>query len=224
VYCRNISSDRNLAKGAGEPERGGGSGPGERGEHGGTQQRELSDPQAIRAMTHPVRLALLEALELHGPLTATQAGELIGEPPNTCSFHFRQLAKYGFVEEAGPAPGRSRPWRLTTVQMHVTDQHDSPEAAIAARELSRMLRERYFSRMTQFHAHRSQYPRAWQEVTGESQALVHVTPDELRELGEQIVTLLNRYIGRNVDPAKRPAGSLPVEVLWFGYPIRLPEE
>ena len=64
----------------------------------------------MRALTHPVRLALLDAGNSQGPLTATQAGELIGEPPNTCSFHFRQLARYGFVEEAcrrraGHGPG-----------------------------------------------------------------------------------------------------------------------
>lgn len=54
-------------------------------------------------MAHPVRVALLEALSLQGPMTATEAGERIGESPTTCSFHLRQLAKYGFVEEAGGA-------------------------------------------------------------------------------------------------------------------------
>ena len=39
--------------------------------------RELTDPKTLRALTHPVRLALLEELALEGPLTATQAGELI---------------------------------------------------------------------------------------------------------------------------------------------------
>src|SRR5215469_9609332 len=92
-----MSSNRSLARaGSASPRQ----------EHQG--RRELSDPQTVRALTHLVRLALLEALKLEGQLTATQAGELIGEPPNTCSFHFRQMAKYGFVEEAGPAPGRSQ--------------------------------------------------------------------------------------------------------------------
>ena len=67
--------------------------------------RDVNDPKTLRALTHPVRLALLEALALEGPLTATAAGELIGESPTTCSFHFRQLAKYGFVEEAASGPG-----------------------------------------------------------------------------------------------------------------------
>jgi predicted ArsR family transcriptional regulator len=60
----------------------------------------------MRAVAHPVRLALLEALAQHQPMTATQAGEAIGESPTTCSFHLRMLAKYGVVEEAGSGPGR----------------------------------------------------------------------------------------------------------------------
>ncbi len=176
----------------------------------------------MRALTHPVRLALLQALELEGPLTATQAGELIGEPPNTCSFHFRQLAKYGFVEEAGPAPGRSRPWRLTTFRMHFTDLHEDPDTAVAARGLDRMLRERYFERLAAFYESRSGYPLAWQEATGGSQALLHLTPSELKAIDEQIMAVLDPYTDRSADPAKRPADSLPVEVLLFAYPIRPP--
>ena len=33
-------------------------------------------------------------------ISALEAGELIGESPTTCSFHFRQLEKYGFTEVA----------------------------------------------------------------------------------------------------------------------------
>ena len=205
-----MSSDRNLAKGeTGDPAS-------------GTGRRELSDPQTLRALTHPVRLALLEALELEGPLTATQAGELIGEPPNTCSFHFRQLAKYGFVEEAGPAPGRSRPWRLTTYRMHFSDTHVDPDTAVAARGLDRMLRERYFARLAAFYAARSDYPLTWQEVTGGSKAMLHLTPGELRSVDAQIMAILDRYQDRNTDPARRPAASLPIEVLLFAYPVRPP--
>lgn len=56
----------------------------------------------------PVRLALLEVLTFRGPLTATEAGQLIEESPTTCSFHLRQLAKYGFVEEGWGGAGRRR--------------------------------------------------------------------------------------------------------------------
>jgi Helix-turn-helix domain len=187
-------------------------------------RRELSDPRTMRALTHPVRLALLQALELEGPLTATQAGELIGEPPNTCSFHFRQLARYGFVEEAGKGPGRTRPWKLSSAGMRFTDLHDDAETTLAARALDRMLRDRYFTRLQEFYDTRSSYPRRWQEVTGGSEFVLHVSPDELRALDEQITGLLLGYRDRITDPALRPAGSLPVEVLLFAYPIRPPDD
>jgi hypothetical protein len=189
---------------------------------GGRGPRELTDPRAMRAITHPVRLALIEALLLEGPLTATRAGEIIGETPTTCSFHFRQLAKYGFVEEAGGGPGRVRPWRLTHLGMRFTDLHEDPETAVAARALDQMLRDRFFTHLQEFYDNRGSYPREWQEVTGGSEFILHVTPAEFRALDERITELLRSYSDRLEDPAKRPAGSLPVEVLLFGYPLRLP--
>ena len=38
---------------------------------------ELTDPRALRALAHPVRLTLVSVLRREGPLTATQAGERI---------------------------------------------------------------------------------------------------------------------------------------------------
>jgi Mn-dependent DtxR family transcriptional regulator len=182
--------------------------------------RELTDPRAMRAITHPVRLALIEALGLEGPLTATRAAEVIGESPTTCSFHFRQLAKYGFVEEASTGPGRTRSWRLTRVGMHFTDVHDEPETRIAARALARTLRERSLQRLDTYYELRSSYPTRWQEVTGESEFMLHVTPDELQALDEEITGILHRYRDRIAQPGLRPEGSLPVEVLLFAYPVR----
>jgi predicted ArsR family transcriptional regulator len=176
----------------------------------------------MRAVTHHVRLALLEVLGLEGPLTATRAGELIGEPPNTCSFHLRQLAKYGFVEEAGGGTGRNRPWRLTALGMHFTDVHDDPELRLAARGLDRMLRERYFARLQAFYDTRSDYPAEWQATTGGSEFILHVTPEELRAVDEAVTAIFDRYRERTLDPDRRPTDSLPVEVLLFAYPLRPP--
>src|ERR1700750_347044 len=98
--------------------------------------REVTDPRAMRALAHPVRLALLELLT-DGPLTATEAGERVGESPANASFHLRQLAKYAFVEEAGGGTGRRRPWKIKQLGMRFTDVHEDEATAAAARELSR---------------------------------------------------------------------------------------
>jgi hypothetical protein len=185
--------------------------------------RELTDPRAMRAITHPVRLALIEALGIEGPLTATQAAEVIRESPTTCSFHFRQLAKYGFVEEASTGPGRSRSWRLTRIGMRFTDVHADAETRIAARALAQTLRERYLARLQAYYELRSSYPDRWQEVTGESEFMLYVTPEELRAVDEEVTAILNRFRSRIGDRELRPAGSLPIEVLLFAYPVRPPE-
>jgi DNA-binding transcriptional ArsR family regulator len=181
--------------------------------------REVADPRAMRALAHPVRLALLDALGVRGPLTATEAGEAIGESPTTCSFHLRQLAKYGFVEEAGRGAGRRRPWRLAHVGLHFSDVHEDAATATAATALDGVLRERRIGRMRAGMEARARQPREWQEVTGASQFLLHVTPAELRALDGEITGLLMRHRDRVADPARRPPRSQPIEMLLFAYRV-----
>ena len=97
----------------------------------------LGNAKALRAYAHPVRMKLILALRTRGPLTATQAGRLLGESSGTCSFHLRQLAKYGLVEETGEGTGREKPWRATTTSTAWDDVQQDPEAAAAAGLLTR---------------------------------------------------------------------------------------
>jgi hypothetical protein len=86
----------------------------------------------MRALAHPLRWALLEALQHAGTLTATQAGEILGETPANCAFHLRTLAKYGLVEEAGGGKGRERPWRRAITGLTMELAADDPQTAAAA--------------------------------------------------------------------------------------------
>ena len=183
--------------------------------------REITDPRELRALTHPVRLALLEVLAVKGALTATQAGELIGESPTTCSFHFRQLAKYGFVEEAGGGSGRNRPWRRVHIGMSFPDTFKDPETAIAAEALAGLFYSRMFDRFEHWRRIRHSYPEVWQEASGVTESVMYVTPEELRELGARLHELLVRYNDRLVDPGLRPADALAVEVIAAAYPVLL---
>ena len=71
----------------------------------------ITDPQRIRALTHPLRLELMDVLAEEGAATATRCAELTGESVASCSFHLRMLAKYGYIEPA-ERTGREKPWRL----------------------------------------------------------------------------------------------------------------
>jgi DNA-binding transcriptional ArsR family regulator len=70
------------------------------------------DPRRLRAIAHPLRLRILDVMALCGPLTATEVAALVGHSPANCSWHLRQLARYGFITEAGDGSGRRRPWRM----------------------------------------------------------------------------------------------------------------
>ncbi len=185
--------------------------------------RKLTDSRTLRALTHPVRIALIEALLLNGAMTATEVGERIGESPTTCSFHLRQLAKYGFVEEAGGGKGRSRPWQLTSIGMQFGTAHDDPETEMAAGALVRMLRERQFARYQAWLGTNQNFPREWRDAAGSSESIIYLTAGELEELNQELLTLvLPRFRERLTDPARRPPDAVPVEILMLAYPISLP--
>src|SRR5215470_3298806 len=187
------------------------------------ETRRITDARTMRALAHPVRIALLEELVLGGALTATELGERIGESPTTCSFHLRQLARYGFVEEAGGGKGRARPWRLTWIGISFGNTHDDPATELAASVLSRLVHERQLDRYRTWLESRGTYPREWRDAAHDSEYLYYLTPAELTEFNQEITDLLSsKYHGRLVDPAQRPAGSAPVELLLFNFPIRLP--
>src|SRR5215469_9047417 len=52
---------------------------------GDRDMHKITDAREMRALAHPVRLGLLEALGHAGTLTATQASELLGESPANCA-------------------------------------------------------------------------------------------------------------------------------------------
>ncbi|MGK5742883.1 ArsR/SmtB family transcription factor [Micromonospora sp. URMC 103] len=188
--------------------------------------RALTDPRELRALSHPVRLALMEVLGA-GPLTATQAGELIGESATTCSFHLRQLARYGFVEEAGGGRGRARPWRLTRRGWSAPARPEDPAWTRASQALDRVLLDRYVERLRRFLDDVPTYSGEWQQASSGQQHLLHLTASELAEFvsayQELVATFATRFDQRHTDPAVRPAGTLPVELLFFGYPVQAPE-
>jgi DNA-binding MarR family transcriptional regulator len=170
-----------------------------------------------------VRIALIEALTLGGAMTATEAGERIGESPTTCSFHLRQLAKYGLVEEAGGGKGRARPWRLTGTGFGLAAAPEDAETGLAAAALLRMVRERQLERYWTWLQSMASYPRRWREAADDSAYILFLTVEELEQLKQDFsAMLMPLFLERMADPSKRPAGSVPVELLLFSYPTALP--
>lgn len=176
----------------------------------------------MRALAHPTRIALLEALGLHGPLTATEAGRYVDESPSSCSYHLRILARHGFVEEAEGGVGRERPWRARDQGLAIGDPED-PETRVAASALAGLFLDRYLARAQAAWSQRDRLPRTWRRATDFQQSVQWLTATEARSVNQEVFAIFQRYDDRR-DPALRPKGAKPVEMLHFSYPVDPPQQ
>jgi predicted ArsR family transcriptional regulator len=179
---------------------------------------KVTDPRSLRAYAHPLRIRLIGLLRSDGPMTATQAAARLDDNVPNCSFHLRQLAKYGFAERAPAADGRERPWRATARTTSWDDDSDDPTMRAAADQLNSVLLGVFMQRAEDYLAERAGEPAEWRAAAGFSDSLVHVTAAELRELVGQIDELFARFDDRATDPAARPPGSRPIQLIQLAVP------
>jgi predicted ArsR family transcriptional regulator len=179
----------------------------------------ITDARAMRALAHPLRVELLEAMRRDGAITATRAAELLGESPGNMSWHLQTLAKYGFVEETGEGRGRSRPWRATRNPRRRFDTGmTDPEAAAAGEALERTFLDRTVDQLREWWSRRMTYPLKWRRAAFMSENFTYLTAAELREIMDEVVAIYDRYMDRE-DKDKRPAGALPVHLYAHGHPL-----
>ncbi|WP_144120044.1 winged helix-turn-helix domain-containing protein [Catellatospora sichuanensis] len=175
----------------------------------------LSDPVALRAYAHPLRMSLVGLLRREGPLTATQAANLLGESVPNCSFHLRQLAKYGLVERVEGADAREKPWQATALSTSWGRESDDTETRAAVDQLDAVLIRRFYERALAWLARRDADPPQWRAVTGPGDDLAFLTAEELAELSRRIDDLFGEYLPRRTDPSLRPPGARAVHVSYY---------
>jgi len=180
---------------------------------------ELRDPRALHALAHPVRIRLLGQLRRDGPLTASEAGRRIGESSGSASYHLRQLARYGLVEEAPNARGRERPWRATALYTSWPNVADSEELADAMQAFERFVLSRYLERLEEWLDRRRTEPVEWQEAASYGDSVLYLTVDELASLRDALQALADPYVDRFVDAAARPPGARQVALLQIAFPV-----
>jgi predicted ArsR family transcriptional regulator len=174
----------------------------------------------MRALAHPLRIAILEALGRREPMSATEAAAMVGASPQACSFHMRMLAKYDLIEDAGGGHGRERPWRRkdpSGFSFPATDE--DPQVAIAASALSDLIWGRLLDRARAVLAGRPRMGAQWQAMTSAAQTVAYVTPAEAEGFLAELWALIGRYQSRLNDPGSRPSEGVPLELLLFTYPL-----
>jgi DNA-binding MarR family transcriptional regulator len=175
----------------------------------------VADPRALRALAHSLRLDLIELLGTGGPATAADCARRLGTSQATCSFHLRQLAKYGFVEEAEPsADSRERPWRLTDLE-----QRWSTEAGAATDQFERVFVSRESGRILGWLGRVAEEPRDWREAAFLGGMTLPLTAAELASIEQGLRGLLEPYIPRVGDRSTWPDDARLVRLLLSGTPL-----
>ncbi|HYI55721.1 MAG TPA: helix-turn-helix domain-containing protein [Microlunatus sp.] len=180
----------------------------------GLPVRQLQRPEQLRALAHPRRMQILDLLIAEGPLTASQCAALLDDSAASCSYHLRQLARFGFVEEAEGGQGRNRPWRWVPVGNHF-ETAGSPAERSAAEALGAVIDARNVDRIRRYAERRSADP--WRASAQSSDWAIRMTEEELAELGSAIAALLVP-LQRRTFAGEAPAGSRLVDVLTYLMP------
>jgi DNA-binding transcriptional ArsR family regulator len=174
------------------------------------QPRRVSDVDALKALAHPLRVSLLHHLLAVGPRTASECAEEVGSTGSNCSWHLRQLAKFGFVERVEAANGRERPWRSTEVGFDIGAFDDDPAVRTQQDALLALQLNEDNRLMQRFLDRQHELPREWLLASALHGYTLNVRPEELTGLLGTIDDLLRPYLVAVREDA--PEGSAPAHV------------
>lgn len=186
----------------------------------------LTDPRAIRALAHPARLSILEYLGDRESATATECADIVGLSPSATSYHLRELAKYGLVQEAPGTDRRERRWR-SSGGWRVGDVAGADPAARAATQLlAPLVLARADELARKFFDATPHADPEWWDAANFIESRMRLTLDELRELTQACMELVESFANRY--PRKSRAGhpdarEVLLEVRAFPVPAPIDE-
>lgn len=149
------------------------------------------DPTALKALAHPMRLRMLGMLRIDGPATASGLAARLGLNSGATSYHLRQLALHGFIEEdAERGSKRDRWWRARHETTHYLTKDAEGEALEVGLAFERAALNWQFKQM---QAALDRYPdltAAWRQASTASDYTMVMTADAAAELVEKMQALL----------------------------------
>lgn len=183
--------------------------------------RSLTDAASLSALGHPFRARIMDALKVDGPSTASMLAARTGQAVGNASHHLKVLAEAGLVEEAPELARdrRERWWRLVSAGTRWSRREFAGDAAAiaAAEEAEALHLQRQVDRVRAWMAN-SGSDADWDDAAFATQSWLRLTPDELREVAEELMDLLQRWGNRGIpdDGAERE----PVFVFARGFPAQ----
>ncbi|MBW5422155.1 helix-turn-helix domain-containing protein [Streptomyces sp. BG9H] len=148
---------------------------------------------------------MLQHLTVHGPATSATLARALGLNTGATSYHLRELARYGFVEETpGSGRGRERWWRAVPGDRRFPPRSaQSPETRRVMDRLNHLSYAADLDLFERLQRDGGAELGEWADAFPFSRGTIRLTLPELREFFEEYIALLNRY--------KRPAADTPAD-------------
>src|SRR3954469_13277997 len=192
-----------------------------------TRRMEL-DAAALKALAHPLRVQILRTLEVRKQESVTGLAQELGETTGAISYHLRQLARHGLVEEGQaddgatdepdgrPAVGRRRRlWRMAVDEIHISGHAflTDPDTKEAAGFLLREFESSRSRRLAHWFATSTTWPQEWQNASSDMDGTLTLDPAQTRALADELKAVLDRY-----RELPRAEGARHVDVQYAVYP------
>jgi DNA-binding transcriptional ArsR family regulator len=191
------------------------------------EPQRITDLDALKVFTHPLRIQLYRALFTAGVATASHLADQVDEAVSLVSYHLRKLAAHGFIVEAPEksTDGRERWWKLSSERgfsFRNTDFADRPEGAAVLGEVTRQLLATRAERYEQYLNQQGTWPEEWSNAAFSSEYMPRLSAAELQEMAEEIGALMRRWTdrGQAAAAAGDTEGREFVAVQMYGFPFR----
>lgn len=190
------------------------------------REPKVLDLAALKALTHPLRVQLIDELSAHGAATASHLAERLGESSGATSYHLRQLARHGLVREVeGRGTARERWWERVPQPIKVDGSDLRPDSAERlASEL--VVAEMQRGRQQRLQAFLRTGPETlgpgWIEASGVVTANARLTQEQLDLLGQDLLRVLDSYLDRY--RGQSTPGARPIQVHLDFFPLADGEE
>jgi DNA-binding MarR family transcriptional regulator len=189
--------------------------------------QRITDLDALKVFTHPLRIRLYRALFTARTATASHLADQVDEAVSLVSYHLRKMAAHGFIVEAPEhgTDGRERWWKISAERgfsFRSADFDDRPEGAAVLAQVTRQLLATRAERYEQYVDEQSAWPREWTNAAFSNEFMPLLTAAELQQMADELGEVMRRWTdrGRAAEDAGETAGREHVAVQMYGFPFR----
>jgi DNA-binding transcriptional ArsR family regulator len=182
--------------------------------------REL-DLESLKALSHPLRVQIVNALSIYGPATASGLAERFGESSGATSYHLRQLERHGFIREVeGKGTGRERWWERVPGALNIGSSaaEETPAGRSAAQLIFREFRQTADRLLVDFTERGPELlPPEWMDTSEITTANARLTLEQMQVFVKAVNEAINRYVipfrGQQVE------GTRAIQIHFNAFPV-----